>query len=764
MTQDTPTHQAEPGAPRAPLGFSRTPSSDPVDAAIERHRAAREDLERAAKGIDAVMTASQQAKAQADAALGAASDADGVAWADLIATRPADVPGAVRLLRYVSASPATEILDDPQDLLRQLTAAVEAAEAGGGQGDDAAVAGEPVAPIEPDPALAVVVEYRAAWDAADEAAATAVTGDVPRPEGQVLDDAYDRLRAVRPTTAAGFRALAETWLWRLQEERATPATGSEGGGTVGDHAADSLIAGAGVCVPVDPIDWTKPPPGFMASPAIKPFGFARIPEGIALELGRLHAIAVAEFERQATTQATAGGAERLRRELRLDALEKAVRGEGGFGVGPDVALKAHAWDWQVEAARHPGFLPFPTHAPTMLLALDQVIRREAERYLALAEAEVERSRLALAGNPDPSFWPPVEREMRREMRMDALALVAADLPEDDGAPDPVLAVIAASRRAEAEMAAFQDSLDGPMTPEQRARERALCKAQSRTRDAVWATVPTTHAGRVALVDCARFQVKVDTGSDGHVGSPEHLLTEILDSLGAAIAAERPETAPSIGPTGPTSMSARILSTWATCAEVEHARDDRTLDVHLERRAALIREAERLPATRPNLLVKALALAWIVYADRWRVDQPREDYAIDGRLVLDIDAIARVPVPETQSGLGSEYDLAALPLAQLARLYEALEPFEDLIGRAENAPCFRSADCTERTSAGDIIYREAARLDRLLRDIAKEVEQRQPADEAERAERLRVLVRRAASLDALTTDRALLTEALAACEG
>lgn len=112
----------------------------------------------------------------------------------------------------------------------------------------------------------------------------------------------------------------------------------------------------------------------------------------------------------------------------------------------------------------------------------------------------------------------------------------------------------------------------------------------------------------------------------------------------------------------------------------------------------------------------------------------------------------------------EHDLTALSVAQLARLYEAMEPFEDLIGRAENAPCFRSADRTDRTAAGDIIYREAARLDQFLRDIAKEIERRQPTDDAERDERLRVLVRRAASLDGLSTGRALLTEALAACEG
>ena len=102
-------------------------------------------------------------------------------------------------------------------------------------------------------------------------------------------------------------------------------------------------------------------------------------------------------------------------------------------------------------ARHPGFLPFPTHAPTMLLALDQVIQREAERFLTLAEAEVERSRSAYLRGFEPELWPRVERDLRCELRMDALALVATAGSDDDGAPDPVLAAIAASRRAEAEI-------------------------------------------------------------------------------------------------------------------------------------------------------------------------------------------------------------------------------------------------------------------------------------------------------------------------
>lgn len=196
-------------------------------------------------------------------------------------------------------------------------------------------------------------------------------------------------------------------------------------------------------------------------------------------------------------------------------------------------------DWGAWASMLPGFVPFPAHAPSALVALDLAIRGEAERFISLAEAEIERRRQDYAGYPDPEVWPRVERALRREMRMEALAAVASDLPDDDGAPDPSLAAIAASRRAEAKMAAFGEDAMGHLTPELRAREDALTEAQEATRATAWATVLTTRAGRLALVEYARFQVEFFRAQDGVVDNPEHLLPQVLDALGAAIRAERP---------------------------------------------------------------------------------------------------------------------------------------------------------------------------------------------------------------------------------
>ncbi|MCJ2065885.1 hypothetical protein MKK63_24720 [Methylobacterium sp. J-088] len=775
LAQPAPLRQDRLAEP-TPLGFGHALTPDPVDAAIERHRIAREELQRASCGVDAAMTASKQAEAEADAVFSAASNADGAAWADLIATRPSDVSGAVRLLRYVSGSPASEVVEDPQDLLRQLAAVVEAAEAGSGCGclsagphplsgtaanldRTVAALGGLAGMVEPDPALAVVAEFRASWDALAAAIEDAGGVGVPDVDPAIEDregEAYERLKTVRPTTPEGFRALAEAWAMVLDGER-----GGEPGLQHADHAADSLIAGAEACVPTGPVDWTAPPPGFMASPAIRPFGFVIVEEGIRIELERLHGIALAEFSRLFGPETTAEGVEQFRRELRLDALERAVRGEGGFAVSTGRASPSTFQEWQAEAARHPGFVPFPAHAPRILMALDEAIQREAGRLLELAEAEVERSRLAHTDNTDPTLWPRVERDMRCEMRMDALALVAAPLPDGDGAPDPVLAAIAASRRAEAETDAFEEAMKGDKPADWSGREDALTKIQQATREAVWRTVPTTQAGRLALVDYARFQVRLHTGETGIIDSAPDLFEEVLAPIAAAIAAERPEVVQHADATL-LALGAEFMAAW-----VEEARAG-TSEAYNAVSAVAARIAVARAETVAGYGIKALLVARLFGEGSSPLTPEAAPpcgpvYSVWRMLRQVQEGAARLAgVGVEASVTDGEHDLAGLPLVQLARLYEALEPFEDLIGRAENAACFWDKMRTERTAAGDIIYRESERIGRVTRAIAEEIERRQPADCDERDERLGILVRRAASLGGLTTDQALLTEALASC--
>ncbi len=98
---------------------------------------------------------------------------------------------------------------------------------------------------------------------------------------------------------------------------------------------EAIIGEASACSSVESVDWHAPPPGFMASPAIEPLGFVRIPEGIVIELGRLRGIALAEFGRRADASSTAEGEERLRRELHLDVLSRAGSVRGEFAVPAD---------------------------------------------------------------------------------------------------------------------------------------------------------------------------------------------------------------------------------------------------------------------------------------------------------------------------------------------------------------------------------------------------------------------------------------------
>ena len=172
---------------------------------------------------------------------------------------------------------------------------------------------------EPDPALAVVALFNATWTALGEAINAEVPDDLLEDIEAAEGAAYNRLKTVRPTTPDGFRALAGAWSTVLNGER-----GNEPGMMASDHAADSLIAGAGAWAPVQPIDWYDPPPGFMASPALEPSSFVPFADGIAHELARLRGAAWAELRRRAGPGTKAEDIRRIRRELHLDTLSPSV--------------------------------------------------------------------------------------------------------------------------------------------------------------------------------------------------------------------------------------------------------------------------------------------------------------------------------------------------------------------------------------------------------------------------------------------------------
>ncbi|SFM61495.1 hypothetical protein [Methylobacterium pseudosasicola] len=140
-----------------------------------------------------------------------------------------------------------------------------------------------------------------------------------------------------------------------------------------------------------------------------------------------------------------------------------------------------------------------------------------------------------------------ERELRmaeieHELNLGGLfALAFADeypvTPVADD-PDPIHAVIAESYRAEDAMKTFGLDPNSTSRPNWFLRERALTEAQSATRDAVWRTTPTTRAGRLALVDYARFQVALFTGSSVQdPDCPAYLFRDIMGAVTAAFEAD-----------------------------------------------------------------------------------------------------------------------------------------------------------------------------------------------------------------------------------
>ena len=159
--------------------------------------------------------------------------------------------------------------------------------------------------------------------------------------------------------------------------------------------------------PEEVVDWHSPPPGFMASPAIEPFSFARIPDGITLELGRLHGIALAEFERRTEGKASGPEAAATRQELRLDVLSMAA---GRSGQYPTAGGIAHG-DGTVSFTDASGVV---SRAP-----MAHWVGFVAMQMHSLIQGEIGRQRVA-ANALEPAAYEAWEKEARRDLRSDAV--------------------------------------------------------------------------------------------------------------------------------------------------------------------------------------------------------------------------------------------------------------------------------------------------------------------------------------------------------
>jgi hypothetical protein len=135
--------------------------------------------------------------------------------------------------------------------------------------------------------------------------------------------------------------------------------------------------------------------------------------------------------------------------------------------------------------------------------------------------------------------------LRREPVVADVAAPAAQMPSD-----PILAAIDAYRIAETEMKAWdaEYAAKGLAACGGFAREGVLVSAKRKAMEAVFATVPTTAAGRAALVEFAEYQIEQHDTTDGTLQEGAQTIFDLAYSgLAHAIRAEGvqgPAAAPS----------------------------------------------------------------------------------------------------------------------------------------------------------------------------------------------------------------------------
>jgi hypothetical protein len=111
-------------------------------------------------------------------------------------------------------------------------------------------------------------------------------------------------------------------------------------------------------------------------------------------------------------------------------------------------------------------------------------------------------------------------------------------------PDPILAAIAASQRAEAAMTAFSASVIGRcLTDAELIQEEAIERDQQATRAAVWATVPTTAEGRAALTSYVVSEAELIFGPDWRAKMQKEFNGDLLLALLAALDPASTQTGP-----------------------------------------------------------------------------------------------------------------------------------------------------------------------------------------------------------------------------
>ncbi|WP_345819899.1 hypothetical protein ABC766_27085 [Methylobacterium fujisawaense] len=363
--------------------------------------------------------------------------------------------------------------------------------------------------------------------------------------------------------------------------------------------------------------------------------------------------------------------------------------------------------------------------------------------------------------PDPnqllahSLWRDVQGESGNEAP--AVPIIS------DAKPDPVLAAIAASRRAEAEMEATEAAFGGRrMTDAEQAREDAAERDQKDTRAAVWATVPTTAEGRAALAQYAAFQAERTFGPDWRAKMEQEFCGDALLALIAAIEAEG---AAGAGPDGAlVELAAEFCRAYRRHGEIDRAMMAGTVteEAWKPHHEAITTLADKLAATTPTTMIgMALKCLGPIGLLAWQVSENDDAarLAPHERMAAEFEAAilggTLTPIlsdPSSRNSLTADrawavaqaapIDLSVLTVGQLHCLYECFADASDQWGALTHKPWANEAPVTyfrTPTFAGRIIEREQERAAEIRSRIAEEIRGRKPLTEDEHDWRLETLI-------------------------
>ena len=220
-------------------------------------------------------------------------------------------------------------------------------------------------------------------------------------------------------------------------------------------------------------------------------------------------------------------------------------------------------------------------------------------------------------------------------------------PCPPASPDPIHAAIEAMHAADAAYGAWHAEYEkvGLDAAGGFEAETPLTNEQTRAEKAALATVPTTTAGRAALVTFTDLCIARRGHTDGTAQEGEDTVFHwAYRALASAIRGENPQLeAEDAEALALADAIEKLWPEWAALAERDyHDRSDeaeKRCDAMFERRMALIEAAEALPASSSRAVryAKALAFAWYEHVGLWVHRKPLSDYGLDGRLVLNIEA-------------------------------------------------------------------------------------------------------------------------------